>query len=122
LCFGATKVSFLFERGAVRRTASGVEFDGARVVGALPESVQALLTSRVDRLSSDDRAVLQAAAVIGPRFSSDLLGAVSDTMDNIEVRLIAMQILDLVRRDDKSVGYMFKHSLVRDALYNSLLL
>jgi predicted ATPase len=56
--FAEEIASFLVERGAVRRTAGGVEFDGAKVVGALPANVQSLLTSRVDRLSSDERAVL----------------------------------------------------------------
>jgi hypothetical protein len=40
---------------------------------------------------------------------------------DIQDRLAAMQALDLVRLDDKSGDYLFKHALVRDALYQSLL-
>ena len=40
---------------------------------------------------------------------------------NIYARLTAMQELDLVRRESKLGNYSFKHALVRDALYQSLL-
>jgi hypothetical protein len=49
------------------------------------------------------------------------LVTVSGAADNIDARLTAMQALDLVYRDDKSDDYIFKHALVRDALYDGLL-
>jgi class 3 adenylate cyclase len=119
--FAEEIASFLVERGMVRRSATGLEFDAAAVERALPESVQSLIASRVGRLSSPDRALLQAAAVIGRRFDSNLLVTVSGAADNIDARLTAMQALDLVYRDDKSDDYIFKHALVRDALYDGLL-
>jgi hypothetical protein len=86
----------------------------------LPASLQTLLASRADRLSPNDRALLQAASVIGRRFDPRLLAvAVNDT--DVDDRLAAMQSLDLVHRVGKSDDYSFKHALVRDALYQSLL-
>jgi class 3 adenylate cyclase len=41
---------------------------------AIPTTLQASLLSRVDRLAPDDRALLQAASVIGPRFASGFVG------------------------------------------------
>jgi predicted ATPase len=58
--FAEEFASFLAERGIASRTGNGLAFDTTRMVGALPASVQSLLTSRVDRLSASDRAVLQA--------------------------------------------------------------
>jgi len=82
--------------------------------------VQNILTARVDRVASQHRAVLQAASVIGRRFDPELLAvAVGET--DIDARLAAMQALDLIRLDGKSAEYVFKHALVRDALYQSLL-
>jgi hypothetical protein len=49
-----------------------------------------------------------------------LLGVAVGEAD-IDTRLVAMQALDLVRRDRTSGDYSFKHALVRDALYQSLL-
>jgi class 3 adenylate cyclase len=119
--FAEEIASFLVERGMVRRSATGLEFDAAAVERALPGSVQSLIASRVGRLSSPDRALLQAAAVIGRRFDSNLLATVSGATDNLDACLTAMQALDLVYRDDKSDNYVFKHALVRDALYDGLL-
>ena len=82
--------------------------------------MQSLLTARVDRLAQDDRALLQAASVIGRRFDPQLLAAAIGVSD-VDARLAAMQALDLVFRESKSDDYAFKHALVRDALYQSLL-
>ena len=65
--------------------------------------------------------LLQAASVIGRRFDTQLLAAAMDNVDDIDARLAAMQALDLVRGEGKSSNYSFKHALVRDALYQSLL-
>ena len=83
--------------------------------------MQSLLTARVDRLALKDRAILQAASVIGRRFDPELLAAVVDEPDALDAQLAAMQALDLVRREGKSSDCEFKHALVRDALYQSLL-
>jgi hypothetical protein len=49
------------------------------------------------------------------------LGVVLDDRDNVDGRLLAMQSLDLIRARTRSSDYTFKHALVRDALYQSLL-
>jgi tetratricopeptide (TPR) repeat protein len=112
--------AFLVERGIVRAVAGRLDFDASAANAALPASVQAVLTARVDRLVPEDRALLQAASVIGRQFDPLLLTeAVAET--DVADRLAALQALDLVRRDGKSDDYVFKHALVRDALYHSLL-
>jgi hypothetical protein len=118
--FAEEIVSYLTERGILRTSNGKLEFDDSTVTGALPASVQSLLTARVDRLSPNDRALLQAASVIGRRFDPLLL-AVAVNGTDVDDRLAAMQSLDLVHRVGKSDDYSFKHALVRDALYQSLL-
>jgi class 3 adenylate cyclase len=118
--FAEELVSFLLERGFVRQQAGTFVFDPTMVANALPASVQSLLTARVDRLAPTDRALLQAAAVIGRRFDPDLLTGVTGNTD-VDVPLAGMQGLDLVHRDDHTGEYVFKHALVREAVYNSLL-
>jgi predicted ATPase len=63
--------------------------------------------------------LLQAASVIGRRFDPQLLAAIG--MTDVDARLTAMQALDLVHLERKSDDCAFKHALVRDALYQSLL-
>jgi predicted ATPase/class 3 adenylate cyclase len=119
--FAEEIASFLAERGMVRRTATGLDFDSAAVAAALPESVQSLLASRVDRLAPADRNLLQTAAVVGRRFDPDLVAVVDAVAGDARRSFAAMEALDLVRRVDGSSDYRFKHALVRDALYNGLL-
>jgi tetratricopeptide (TPR) repeat protein len=97
------------------------KFDPKTVAAGLPASLQSLLTARVDRLTPNDRTLLQAASVIGRRFDAELLAVACDSVDTIDDRLAAMQALDLIRKEGKSSDYLFKHALVRDALYQSLL-
>ena len=118
--FAEEIVSFLSERGMVRSTTDKLDFDAAAVATALPASVQSLLTARVDRLSRNDRMLLQAASAIGRRFNEELLAVVVGEVD-INARLMEMQALDLIRPEGKSSEFAFKHALVRDALYESLL-
>jgi tetratricopeptide (TPR) repeat protein len=113
-------VRFLIERGTVRRTPSGLIYDEGAVAAALPASVQSLLTARVDRLSVEDRNLLQIAAVIGRRFDPHLLAELAVVSGSVEQRLAAIEPLDLVQREARSGDYEFKHVLVRDALYDSL--
>jgi DNA-binding winged helix-turn-helix (wHTH) protein len=118
--FAEEIANFLRERGMVRQSNGGLEYDTAAVAAAVPASVQSLLTQRADRLTPDDRALLQAAAVIGRRFSAGLLAAVTTGAD-VAARLAVMEQHDLVRRAPGSGEFTFKHALGRDALYASLL-
>jgi hypothetical protein len=90
------------------------------VAAALPASVQSILNARVDRRSPKEQALLQAASVIGRRFDSELLAVAAEETD-IDNRLASMQSLDLVHTEGGSTDYVFKHALVRDALYENLL-
>ena len=115
--FAEEILSFLTKRGVLRAEGGNADFDADAVGAALPASVQSLLTARVDRLAPQDRAVLQAAAVIGRRFDPQLLAAAADVGGDVDARLGAMRALGLVLSEGKSSDYAFKHALVRDALY-----
>ncbi len=113
-------VSYLVERGTLRIVTGTLDCDASAVTAALPASVQSLLTVRVDRLPVKDKALLQVASAIGRRFDPQLLAAATGETD-IETRLATMQKFDLLRVENELSDYEFKHALVRDALYNSLL-
>ena len=118
--FAEEIVSFLSERGILHTKDGKLEFDAGTVAAALPASVQSILNARVDRLAPKDRTLLQAASVIGRRFKPDLLAVVLGETE-LDRRLAPMQALDLIRLDGRSSDYVFKHALVRDALYQSIL-
>jgi class 3 adenylate cyclase len=117
--FAEEIATFLLERGSVRRTTSGIDYDPEAVTSALPTTIHSLLTARIDRLAPDDRALLQVAATIGRRFTPEVLRAVAGT--TADDRLAYLHGLDLIHVEDKTGEIAFKHALVKDALYDSML-
>src|SRR5207249_4613222 len=90
----------------------------------VPKSLHALLGSRLDRLSPQERRVAQRASVIGGVFWS---GAVRhlEQGDDVELGLDALVVRDFVREHDASSvagerEFTFKHALVREVAYNRL--
>lgn len=82
----------------------------------VPGSVQSLVQARMDMLDPPDRHALQAASVLGQRFSIDALRAVTDSSQYDCGNLIRRY---LVRPSGEA--FLFAHALVRDGVYNSLL-
>jgi class 3 adenylate cyclase len=91
----------------------------------IPETLQASLLARLDRLGADSKEVAQIAAVIGREFGGALLGAVDgkakDETDRALQRLVASEIVLPTGPAPESV-YAFRHALIQDAAYQSLLL
>ena len=89
----------------------------------VPETLHDALMERLDRVAHG-RKLAQIAAVIGREFSYDLLTAASRT-DETDLRSALSQLedADVIYRTgaSPSVRFAFKHVLLRDAVYNSLL-
>jgi class 3 adenylate cyclase/tetratricopeptide (TPR) repeat protein len=89
----------------------------------VPSALYDSLMLRLERLG-DAKAIAQFASVIGRSFSHRLLAAVAsehhNTLEPALERLRASGLIGLERNDDEKV-YSFKHALVRDVAYYSLL-
>jgi class 3 adenylate cyclase/ABC-type cobalamin/Fe3+-siderophores transport system ATPase subunit len=96
---------------------------GVASLGAIPATLQDSLMARLDRLEGA-KDIAQVAAVIGREFSRGLLGAVTGAnetrLDQAIDRLIKSEIV-FPQGKDVEVSYRFKHALIRDAAYGSLL-
>jgi class 3 adenylate cyclase len=120
--FGEEILSLIIQQGTVHDTEGSNLADEGPIEGGLPASVQNLLTVRIDRLGTDERTLLQVAAVIGPRFDPGLLEmAMSNWPGDLGATLQRLQDLDLVRREANSSNYVFRHVLLRDTVYAGLL-
>nr|WP_256415887.1 adenylate/guanylate cyclase domain-containing protein [Ruegeria sp. HKCCD8929] len=118
--FGEEILSFLLDQGALRIDAGTADFDAELGESGLPVTMQSLLTARTERLHPEDRELLQAAAVIGRRFDPGLLSLLVDNADDTGAALERLQTLDIVHREINSSDYIFKHVLLRDSVYQSL--
>ncbi len=115
----------LIERGHLVRAGEGAPWtaDAAPASIELPDSLQALLTARIDRLDEDTRRTLQIASVIGRGFSRSALAALVEQPDNVDRHLLELQRMELVRevRRVPEPEYVFHHTLTHEATYNTIL-
>ena len=121
--FGEEILSFMLDEGALTIGGEGdeVDFNPEALPSVLPASMQSLLTSKVDRLSKEDREVLQIAAVIGQRFDIDLLALLFDDKTTIDKALKELVAQDLIyQKKTLERDYAFKHTLLRETVYQSM--
>jgi len=119
--FAEELASFLVERNVLRVSGGALEFDVGQTTTMLPASIQLLLTARVGSLAAEDRNVLQVASVIGRSFDYELLAAIVGPSRDLMPHLAAAEAADLLRYDGAAHDFSFKHALLRDALYDSML-
>jgi predicted ATPase len=90
---------------------------------AIPETLQDSLMARLDQLTTA-KEVAQLGAVLGREFAYDMLRAVSSqdeaTVQDGLARLVAAELLYQRGRPPRA-RYIFKHALIQDAAYASLL-
>lgn len=112
---------------AVLETRQG---DGDRAVSGapprgmvMPATLQGSLTARLDRLGPA-KAIVQIGAAIGREFSYELLAAVTRSSE-AELRAALARLIDSglasCRGTPPDATYLFKHALVQDAAYRSML-
>ncbi|HSA81866.1 MAG TPA: adenylate/guanylate cyclase domain-containing protein, partial [Geminicoccaceae bacterium] len=113
----------LLESGALESVGGGFRLTGPLPLLSIPESLHDSLMARLDRLSGV-KDVAHLAATLGRVFSYELLAAVSP-LDEAALGQALEQLVDAEliyqRGTPPDVIYEFKHALVQDAAYNSLL-
>jgi hypothetical protein len=85
---------------------------------SVPATLQATIAARIDRLDPKAKRTLSAAAVIGSRFSQDLLETLG--IDPAVEDLVAAEVIDQVRFTGQP-EYVFHHPLIRAVAYESQL-
>jgi class 3 adenylate cyclase/predicted ATPase len=112
----------VLESGLLREEDDRYELDGPLRTPAIPATLQDSLMARLDRLTPA-KDVAQVAAVIGRDFSHELLAAIVPRVAELDEALHQLMAAELVFRRGVTpqVTYSFKHALVRDAAYASLL-
>jgi class 3 adenylate cyclase/DNA-binding SARP family transcriptional activator len=116
-------MSTLLESGLLRETADRYVLDGPLPPLAIPTTLRASLVARLDRLPSV-KEVAQIGAAIGREFSHELIEAVASLspggLDAALERLTASGLISR-RGTPPEATYAFKHALVQDAAYVTML-
>jgi DNA-binding NtrC family response regulator len=90
----------------------------------VPASVEEVLAARIDRLPSDEKMLLQPAAVIGRHVATALLAAVAEVPEDALNRALAhLQAAEFLYEDSQfpEREYTFKHALTQEVAYASVL-
>jgi class 3 adenylate cyclase/tetratricopeptide (TPR) repeat protein len=111
----------LFVEETVRMLAE----EGTESVERIPDTVQALIAARIDRLPAEAKGLLQRAAVIGRVFYGSALERLSPELESIEEPLDDLLLRDFVLNEPRSTirgeqAFRFKHVLIRDVAYGSV--
>jgi len=116
-------VRSLVERGVLRGERGAYAPAGPVEEIALPETVQAVLASRIDRLSQRDKDVLQAAAVVGRDVPTELLRVVVDLPGpDLAASLERLATAELLGPAGPPGACAFRHPLTQEVAYRTQLL
>ena len=111
----------LFVEETVRMLAE----EGADGIGRIPDTLQALIAARIDRLAPEAKALLQRAAVVGRIFWEGAIERLSPELESLEGPLDDLRLREFVLDEERSSirgekAYKFKHVLIREVAYAGL--
>jgi tetratricopeptide (TPR) repeat protein len=89
---------------------------------SIPDTVQDVLTARIDRLADEARHAIQVASVIGREFALRLLERITDAGERVRAQLDELRSVELIYEKalHPELAYMFKHALTHDVAYRSV--
>jgi class 3 adenylate cyclase/tetratricopeptide (TPR) repeat protein len=101
--------------------------EGAEGGDRIPDTLQAMIGARIDRLPAGEKVVLQRGSVIGRTFWAGAIDQLSPEYDSDELEDMLDDLLlrDFVTREERSTitgesAYRFKHVLIREVAYGGL--
>ena len=105
-------------------TKSLVEHDLDAGGSNIPNTLQASLFARLDRLGADLKEIVQVGSVLGREFQHRLISELADRSEDLLIQALEQLLqsgLILRRGSPPDATYSFRHALVQDAVYASTL-
>jgi len=127
--FMVATLEHMSSRGLVSREAGGWQLTAPpdRIELGVPDGLRRLIEARIERLSADERKVLEAASVAGAAFVARITAAAAnldpeyfeDLCDGLSRRKQIVRLTGVHRLPDGSASarYEFLHAIYRDVLY-----
>ena len=90
----------------------------------VPDTIQGIISARMDRLEDNLKRTMQVASVIGRDFAFRILQTITGMQEELKSYLINLQGLEFIYEKSlfPELEYIFKHALIQEVAYNSLLL
>jgi adenylate cyclase len=108
-------------RGLISGSSAGCRLMGDVDEIAVPATVQVVLAARIDRLPTETKSILNAAAVIGTQFDVDTLHKLLPSLESARLaELVSAELIDQTEFVPQQ-RYCFHHPLVRTVAYQSQL-
>ena len=117
-------VRSLIDEGAIVRTNEAYAVTEKIDHVVIPSTINDLLVARIDRLEEQTRQLIKIASVIGRSFFDRILKKVADSIQDVDERLGYLKDTQFIRERMRmeELEYLFKHALVQEAAYESILL
>lgn len=114
-------VGSLIDAGSLVTAGNGWRFDHEVPIN-LPETVEAVVLARIDRLDPASHRVLTAASALGRTFGLPLLHEVVRQESTVVESIKELQRVDLVQETRRwpQAEYRFKHALIQEAAYRTI--
>ena len=90
----------------------------------VPDTIQGIISARMDRLEDNLKRTMQVASVIGMDFAYRILQTITGMREELKSYLLNLQGLEFIYEKSlfPELEYIFKHALTQEVAYNSLLL
>jgi len=116
-------VHSLLESGSIRREGNRYVLSGQVSEIEVPETIEGVIASRMDRLEDSLKWIVQVASVMGDKFAFGILETITGPGEDLKGSLLDLQGLEFIyeKRPFPELEYVFKHALTREVAYKSLL-
>jgi class 3 adenylate cyclase/tetratricopeptide (TPR) repeat protein len=113
----------LLDLGVLRREHGGYRMVKGLAEVNVPDTIQAIIMARLDRLGEHGKRTVQLASVIGRQFLVRLLERISGLTGELEGLLRELKALEIIYEQGllPEPAYIFKHAVIQDVAYQSLL-
>ena len=114
----------LLQNGAIERNNDLFVLSRKASEVEIPDTIQGIISARLDRLEENLKRTMQVASVIGRDFAFRILQTITGMRKELKSHLLNLQGLEFIYEKNlfPELEYIFKHALTQEVAYNSLLL
>ena len=116
-------VRSLVDEGAIVLKKGAFEVTDKIHATVIPHTIHEVLMARIDRLEEPTQNLVKVASVIGRSFFDRVLKDVAEAIQDVDTRVIYLKNAELIRERMRmdELKYVFKHALVQETAYQSIL-